>query len=77
MEEKQLKGNLVEITRSLLAKFDALNLKGNTKTNDCPHEILTIQAKLGRLKKDSDVDNVTRTMCGLICSTSDPCPTSW
>lgn len=45
MEEKQLKGNQIEIARSLHAKFNVKSAKDGTKANDHPQEILTILEK--------------------------------
>lgn len=42
IEEKQLKGNLVEVARSLRAKFDVENAKDAARERDHPHEILMI-----------------------------------
>lgn len=63
---KQLKGNLIEIAQSLHANFDAENANDGAKANDRPQEILTIQAKKGRPGDDSGMDNITRSMEGLI-----------
>nr|KAJ0199675.1 hypothetical protein LSAT_V11C600301860 [Lactuca sativa] len=43
MEEKQLKGDLVEIARSLRAKFDAENAKSTPREGTQPKEIFMIQ----------------------------------
>ena len=48
MEEKQLKVDLVEIARSLRAKFDAENAKGTPREGAQPREIFMIRGKRGR-----------------------------
>ena len=77
MEEKQLKGNLIEIVRNLCAKFDAQNSKDGTKVNDRPQEILAIRAKRERPRNDDGVKYITRSMRGLSFSTMDPCSAGW
>ena len=48
MEEKQLKGDLVEVARSLRAKFDADNAKGPPCEGVQPKEIFMIRTKRSR-----------------------------
>nr|KAJ0214035.1 hypothetical protein LSAT_V11C400197270 [Lactuca sativa] len=48
MEEKQLKGDLVEVARSLCAKFDAENAKGPSREGVQPKEIFMIRIKRSR-----------------------------
>lgn len=62
MVEKQLKGNLVEVSRSILTKFDAKNVKDTTTEHDHPHEILMIRIMRGRQEEHDGVDNLTRSM---------------
>lgn len=53
MEGKQLKGNLIDIARSLRSKFDIENANDDVKANDRPQEIMAIRAKRGRPGEDS------------------------
>lgn len=62
MEEKQLKGNLVEVARSLHAKFDAKNAIDAANEHDQPHEILMIRSKQGRKEVHGNMGNPTRSM---------------
>lgn len=62
MEGKQLKGNLIDIARSLRSKFDIENANDDVKANDHPQDILTIQAKRRRPGEDSGMENITRSM---------------
>lgn len=48
IEEKKIKENLKEVSRSLHAKFDAANAKDTTKECDQTHEILMISSKWRR-----------------------------
>ena len=48
MEEKKLKGDLVEVARSLRAKFDAENAKGPSHKGAQPREIFMIRNKRSR-----------------------------
>ncbi|XP_023733535.1 uncharacterized protein LOC111881373 [Lactuca sativa] len=67
---KQLKGNLIEVTRSLHAMFDA----ENTKECNQPNEILMILSKRGRKEEHDDMDNLTRCMKGLKILAKDHLP---
>lgn len=72
MEEKQLKDNLIEVARSLRAKFDDENDKDTTKAHDQPQEIMMIRSKSGRQEECIGVDNLTKSMQGLSFSKKDP-----
>lgn len=50
VEEKQLKGNLIEIAWRLRAKFDADNAKDASREHTQPKEILMVRVK--RERKD-------------------------
>lgn len=50
VEEKQLKGNLIEIACRLRAKFDADNAKDASREHTQPKEILMVRVK--RERKD-------------------------
>lgn len=77
IDEKQLKGNLIQIEWSLRAKFDADKSKDGAKANDHPQETLTIWAKSGRLGDDIRMDNIIRSMQNFTFSMTDLCPTGW
>lgn len=73
-DENKLKGNLIEVARSLHAKFDAENARDTTKECDKPHEILTIKSKRRRREECNRVENLTQSMQGLMFSAKDPRP---
>lgn len=77
MEEKQLKGNVIEVPKSLLAKFDAENPKDNTGGADYRQEILMIHHKQGRAECTTIVRSITKTIEGLTFSTTNPSPAGW
>lgn len=77
MEDKNLKWNLVEVERSLRAKFDAENAKHTIKECDQPRKILMISSKRGKQEEHDGVDNLTRSMQGLTFSAKDPWPIGW
>lgn len=77
LEEKELKGNLIEVARSLRAKFDSENIKDTAREHDQPHKILMIRPKRGRQEEHDGVDNLTRSMQGLTFSAKDPRPEGW
>ena len=53
MDEKQLKGDPVEIAWSLRAKFDAENAKGTPREGAQPKEIFMIRGKNDQLIKEA------------------------
>lgn len=77
MEEKQLKGNVIEIDKSLRAKFDVENPKDNMGGADYQQEILMIHHKWGRTKCTTSVQSIMEIMQGLTFSTNDPSPAGW
>lgn len=77
MEEKQLKGNLNEIVRSLHAKFEAENAKDATKEHAQPREILMLRGKRERKDEQDDLERLIRTIQGLTFSMKDPRPKGW
>ncbi|KAL7613291.1 hypothetical protein Lser_V15G09109 [Lactuca serriola] len=77
MEEKQLKGDLVKIARSLRAKFDAKNAKNAPREGVQPKEIFMI-----RNKRSREAQSPNRWVPGplartLTFSTQDPRPEGW
>lgn len=51
IEEKQLKGNVIEIAKSLRAQFDTKNSKDATGKTDRRLGILTLHHKRGRAER--------------------------
>lgn len=62
IEEKQLKGNVIEIAKSLRAKFDADNPKDATGKTERRLEILTIHHKRRRVECVEDTQGITEAM---------------
>lgn len=70
--EKQLKRNIVEIARSLWAKFDAENPKYNARGGNCCQEILMIHYKRGRMERTCYINNIIGAMRRVNFSTTNP-----
>lgn len=62
IEEKQLKGNVIEIAKSLRAKFDTKNPKDATRKTKRRLEILTIHHKKGRAKRMESTWSIKEAM---------------
>ncbi|XP_023754008.1 uncharacterized protein LOC111902400 [Lactuca sativa] len=77
MEEKQLKGDLVEIARSLRAKFDAENAKNTPREGVQPKEIFMIRSKKSREEKQREQGNIRHSVRALTFSVQDPRPEGW
>lgn len=77
MEEKQLKENVIEIAKSLRAKFVAENPKDNVKGADYRQEILMIRHKRGRAECATSMRSIMESMQGLTFCTTDPSPAEW
>lgn len=77
MEEKQLKGNLIEVARSLHAKFNVENANDTTRECDQPHEILMIRSKRERQEEYDGADSLTKSMQGLTFLAKHPQSASW
>lgn len=77
MEEKKLKGDLVEITRSLRAKFDTENAKGVPQEDTQPKEIFMICSKRGRQEGTADRESLVAMTQALTLSVLDPRPEVW
>ena len=74
MEEKQLKGDLVEVARSLRAKFDAENAKGPSREGVQPKEIFMIRSKRSREEQRGEQVIVKPSTRALTFSIQDPRP---
>ena len=77
MEEKQLKGDLVEIARSLRAKFDAENAKSTPREGVQPKEIFMIRSKRSRGEQQTEQGTTRTPMHTLTFSIQDPRPEGW
>ncbi|KAL7583074.1 uncharacterized protein LOC111911354 [Lactuca sativa] len=77
MEEKQLKGDLVEVVRSLRAKFDAENAKGPPREGVQPREIFMIRSKRSREEQRGEQATVKPSARALMFSAQDPRPDGW
>ncbi|KAL7603323.1 hypothetical protein Lser_V15G16837 [Lactuca serriola] len=77
MEEKQLKGYLIEIAWSLRPKFNTENTKDTTREHAHPKEILMVHVKRGRHEEQSDMTSITTITQGLTFSARDPRPKGW
>ncbi|XP_023735853.2 uncharacterized protein LOC111883767 [Lactuca sativa] len=77
MEEKQLKGDLVEVARSLRAKFDVENAKGPSREGVQPKEIFMIRNKRSREEQRGEQIIVKPPARALTFSIQDPRPDGW
>lgn len=77
IEEKQLKGNAIEIAKSLRAKFVAENPKDVVGRTERRLEILTIHQKRGRTEHTEGTWSITGAMQGLTFSVRDTSPVGW
>nr|KAJ0216070.1 hypothetical protein LSAT_V11C300135490 [Lactuca sativa] len=77
MEEKQLKGDLVEIARSLRAKFDVENAKNIPREGVQPKEISMIWSKRSRGEQQTEQGTTRTPMRMLTFSVQDPRPEGW
>nr|KAJ0218881.1 hypothetical protein LSAT_V11C300127070 [Lactuca sativa] len=77
MEEKQLKGDLVEVARSLCAKFDAENAKGPPREGVQPKEIFMIRSKRSREEQRGEQATVKPSARALTFSVQDPRSDGW
>ena len=77
IEEKQLKGNVIEIAKSLRDKFDAENPKDIAGRANRRLEILVIRHKRGRVERTMDTRSITEAMQRLTFSINDPSLTGW
>lgn len=77
MEEKQLDGNIIEIARSLRAKFDTENPKNNTRGANFHEEVLMVRHKRGRKEHTNGVSSIIEATRDQTFSTSNPSLTSW
>ena len=77
MEGKKLKGDLVEVTRSLRTKFDAENANGAPTEGTRPKEIFMIRAKRTRHEGTLHQENLTPMTQELTFSAQDPRPEGW
>ncbi|KAL7593465.1 hypothetical protein Lser_V15G35586 [Lactuca serriola] len=77
MEEKQLKGDLVEVARSLRAKFDVENAKGPSREGVQPREIFMIRNKRSREEQRGEQTTVKPSARVLTFSIQDPRPDGW
>ncbi|XP_023737234.1 uncharacterized protein LOC111885182 [Lactuca sativa] len=77
IEEKQLKGDLVEVARSLRAKFDAENAKGPSREGVQPREIFMIRNKRSREEQRGEQTTVKLSARALTFSIQDPRPDGW